>query len=348
MCINSIILICYKTHHCLCVCHLSLLVCQPMSQPTYSIHPVYCFCFFLHNNCVKIIQCTTSRAKSRPSVRTVVPNWKTYKLRTHSCWSLLKSTKAQPTGVRVNSTTCSVDRNLTMTTAVFPSTSTQQQKRVCLHAPFPWPNAANQWQICWVSSKRVTLGFGTGSISVRTKASAIVTKAAEERLATRERGTPVFHKKLYAPSLPETLTCGKWTGASSTGVGVLMYAPSLALLLAVWQPPCPNVLPGTTYGRLWSMLEGTTWRQTSPPPHWRPNTRSAYYKWNVHSHKHACCLPAFFCERRSPLMLFVAAMLVSANYVWRRTSDLFICSLTYRRLVAKQYGQSTLMGMAFI
>ena len=54
----------------------------------------------------------TSTAKSRPSVRTFVPNWKAYKLRTHSCWSSLESTKAQPTGVRVNSTSCSVDRNL--------------------------------------------------------------------------------------------------------------------------------------------------------------------------------------------------------------------------------------------
>ena len=62
----------------------------------------------------------TLTERSRQSVRTLVLNWKTYKLRTHSCWSLLKSTKAQPTGVRVNSTTCSVDRNLSMTTAVSP------------------------------------------------------------------------------------------------------------------------------------------------------------------------------------------------------------------------------------
>ena len=118
-------------YHCLCV--------SPCLSPLilFIQFTVFVFCFFLHNNCVKIIQCTTSRAKSRPFVRTFVPNWKTYKLRTHSCWSLLKSTKAQPTGVRVNSTTCSVDINLTMTTAVFPSTSTQQQKRVCLTRPLP-------------------------------------------------------------------------------------------------------------------------------------------------------------------------------------------------------------------
>ena len=69
----------------------------------------------------------TSTAKSRPSARTFIPNRKAYKLKTHSCWSLLKSTKAQPTGVKGNSTTCSVDTNLNMT-ADSPSTSTQQRE----------------------------------------------------------------------------------------------------------------------------------------------------------------------------------------------------------------------------
>ena len=79
----------------------------------------------------------TSTAKSRPSVRTCVPNWKAYKLRKHSCWSSLESTKAQPTGVRVNSTSCSVDRNLTVTAAGSQSMSTQQRKRVRLTRPLP-------------------------------------------------------------------------------------------------------------------------------------------------------------------------------------------------------------------
>ena len=39
--------------------------------------------------------------------------------------------------------------------------------------------------------------------------------------------------------------------------------------------------------------------------------------------------------------MFVAAMLASATCVWRRTSDLFPCPLTYGQLVGKQYGQNS-------
>ena len=50
--------------------------------------------------------------------------------------------------------------------------------------------------------------------------------------------------------------------------------------------------------------------------------------------------------RKAHSELFLAAMLVSATYEWRRTSDLFLCSPTGRKL-AKHYVRSTATKMAY-
>ena len=139
-----------------------------------------------------------------------------------------------------------------MTTAVFPSTSTQQRKRVCLTRPIPLTKCSKPLANL-LSLKQRSYSRLRHRIHLRPNKSARhghKSSRGTTRHARKRYALSVFHKKLYAPSLPETLTCGKWTGAGSTGVWVLMCAPSLALLLAVRQPPCPNVLPGTTYGLL--------------------------------------------------------------------------------------------------
>ena len=141
----------------------------------------------------------TSTAKSRPSVRTFVPNWKAYKLRTHSCWSWLKSTKAQPTGVRVNSTSCSVDRNLTVTAAGPQSTSTQQRKRVRLTRPLPMTKCSKPL-VNLLSLKQRSHSRLRHRIHLRPN------KSARHRHKS-SRGTTRHARKTRHASLPSTRSC---------------------------------------------------------------------------------------------------------------------------------------------
>ena len=150
----------------------------------------------------------TSTAKSRPSVRTFVPNWKTYKLRMHSCWSSLESTKAQPTGVRVNSTSCSVDRNLTVTAVGSQSTSTQQRKRVRLTRPLPMTKCSKSL-VNLLSLKQRSHSRLRHRIHLRPNKSARhrhKSSRGTTRHARKRYALSAFRKKLYTPSLSETLT----------------------------------------------------------------------------------------------------------------------------------------------